>query len=93
MKSFQHTPKSVAPVLELVPISNHTSVTEETTEVHGKPSELASQVHANPSALASRSYANPRSGLTYEQELFRTKWGWHAFDQAQRAVSELKAEH
>jgi hypothetical protein len=25
-------------------------------------------------------------GFTYEEELFRTKWGWTAFDQAQRAV-------
>jgi len=31
-------------------------------------------------------------GLTYEQELFRTKWGWLAYDQAQRAASELPAE-
>lgn len=34
-----------------------------------------------------------RSGLTYEQELFRTKWGWRAFDQAQRVAAELRAEH
>lgn len=28
------------------------------------------------------------AGLTYEQELFRTKWGWHAFDQVQKALRE-----
>jgi hypothetical protein len=28
------------------------------------------------------------SGFSYEQELFRTKWGWQAFDQVQRLLRE-----
>ncbi len=32
------------------------------------------------------------AGLTYEQELFRTKWGWAAFEQTQRAVAQLPAQ-
>jgi hypothetical protein len=30
-------------------------------------------------------------GLTYEQELFRTKWGWAAFEQVQRAAHDQAA--
>jgi len=28
-----------------------------------------------------------RAGLTYEQELFRTKWGWAAYNAANRAAT------
>jgi hypothetical protein len=28
------------------------------------------------------------SGFTYEQELFRTKWGWAAYDQVQKVLRE-----
>jgi hypothetical protein len=31
------------------------------------------------------------SGLTYEQELFRTKWGWAAFEHVQRAARDQAA--
>ena len=28
------------------------------------------------------------AGFTYEQELFRTKWGWAAYDQVQKVLRE-----
>lgn len=30
-------------------------------------------------------------GLSYEQELFRTKWGWQAFDQVQKVLREQQS--
>jgi hypothetical protein len=46
-------------------------------------------VAADPRRSASHSSRMVRSGgLTYEEELFRTKWGWAAFDAARRAAME-----
>lgn len=54
------------------------------------PASSDGQSQTSPSAARQR--ADLRPGLTYEQELFRTKWGWVAFDLSQRAGSELGAE-
>jgi hypothetical protein len=43
------------------------------------------------SLTTARAERNSRPGLTYEQELFRTKWGWAAFEQVQRAAREEAA--
>lgn len=54
------------------------------------PASSDGQLQTSPSAARQR--ADIRPGLTYEQELFRTKWGWVAYDLSQRAGSELGAE-
>lgn len=52
------------------------------------PDDLA-MLEAAPTAEPSSAMPGGFSyGLTHEQELFRTKWGWAAFDQAQKALSE-----
>ncbi len=40
----------------------------------------------------SSSHIAATDGLSYEQELFRTKWGWAAFDQVQRVLIEEHSE-
>jgi len=36
--------------------------------------------------------SNPWNRLSYEQELFRTKWGWQAFDQVQKVLREQRSQ-
>ncbi len=52
-----------------------TSVAEEDASAQSKP-------HAVPDQTSL-----PRAGFTYEQQLFRSKWGWAAYDAANRATT------
>lgn len=49
-----------------------------------------------PEVLADRSIERPAQdehvGLTYEEELFRTKWGWAAYDQVRRVLREESSQ-
>jgi len=47
------------------------------------------QVHLSPSQTA----ASSGGGFTLEEEQFRTKWGWAAFDQVQRTAKYAAASH
>jgi len=44
-----------------------------------------------PEATASTA-THPRRGLTYEDELFRTRWGWSAFADVQHAALEAHSD-
>lgn len=80
VEAFRAVPGAASPELE-VSISKNPPAS---------PAELSAPAIAS-SMTAAPVAAAERQGLTYEQELFRTKWGWVAFDQAQRAGSELGA--
>lgn len=55
-------------------------VSMEKDESTGSDSKAGSQLHAgDPSRWG---------GLSYEEELFRTKWGWNAFAEVQRLATE-----
>lgn len=41
---------------------------------------------SDPSGGSSRSRGEFGTGFTYEEELFRSKWGWEAFNEARRAA-------
>lgn len=56
---------------------------------HDKQSD-ATAVLDGPAAASvpESSYDAASMGLSYEQQLFRTKWGWNAFEQVQKALRE-----
>ena len=47
-------------------------------------------IHITPSSQGARS--DFRSGFTHEEEQFRAKWGWAAFDQTQRIAKSASSE-
>ncbi|MBK1817083.1 hypothetical protein JIN84_15775 [Luteolibacter yonseiensis] len=52
----------------------------------------ASDVVATPGTEVPPQGTASWQGLSYEQELFRTKWGWHAYDQVQKVLRESHSE-
>ncbi len=52
-----------------------TSVAEEDASAQSKPDAVPDQTSL------------PRAGFTYEQQLFRSKWGWAAYAAANRATT------
>lgn len=81
VEAFRAVPGAASPELQ-VSLSQNTTPASPAEQ---PAPDIASSTTVVPVAAAER------QGLTYEQELFRTKWGWVAFDQAQRAGSELGA--
>lgn len=47
---------------------------------------------SNPGSATVSEISNPWNRLSYEQELFRTKWGWQAFDQVQKVLREQRSQ-
>lgn len=84
VQASRQNPNSATPELDLkfspIALTPSNKETASDTAVKTTPEPQSSAAAVN------------RPGLTYEQELFRTKWGWVAFDQAQRKSSEFGAE-
>lgn len=66
----------IAPTSEESPLSSE-------SDVAAHP-----EIQSNPDIAAHSTTPNMWNRLSYEQELFRTKWGWQAFDQVQKVLRE-----
>ena len=67
--------------------ANNQSNQNSNSQAAATPSSNTTPDSADPAATPGRS----RSGFTYEEELFRTKWGWQAFNDAQAAAARAAA--
>jgi hypothetical protein len=83
VEAYTPLPGSPAPALHIV----ITPSTENTPGITGLPPES----NSNPSPIpknrpAARNTSAHHPGFTHEEELFRTKWGWAAYDAVRRAA-------
>jgi hypothetical protein len=75
IQQYQPSPGSVGVGLALS-VGTHSEA-----EIQTLPVDQAGITHDKP-------YVVGTAGFTYEQELFRTKWGWAAYDQVQKVLRE-----
>lgn len=86
----------LAPALEIAVTDNFNApsaapISPEATEKIGQISPIRQPDPAGAAPSSSDSSAmsdKTRSGFTREEELFRTRWGWAAYDDVQRAAFE-----
>lgn len=84
IQQYQKAPGSVGVGLLLDVVSDDER-NDEPADTTSPAAELATQTEIQSSPVNA---TEGQVGFTYEEELFRTKWGWAAFDQVRKTIRE-----